>query len=88
MRGCRSAMQDVLGHDDDLTMIVDHGDTHLYGKHYEHLGKTFLDVLRETGKLSYGEGRKDTRGEPLGYKRGFDFRFDDGLIYVYSEECE
>ena len=86
IRGCRSVMKDVLGSDDDLTMVVGHLDEpHLRKEHY---GKTFLEILQETGNLSYNQAEFDREKNKMDYKSGFDFRFDDGIIYVFSEECE
>lgn len=77
VKGCRAALIKVFGHDDDLTTVVGWGDGFIMS--LIHGGEEYVDVLIETGKLSMSEGGDD-------WKRGFDFRFDDGFIYVYNIE--
>lgn len=78
VKGCRAALIKVFGDDDDLTTIVSLGGDGII-TYLLHGGKEYADVLTGTGKLSMSEGGDD-------WKRGFDFRFDDGFIYVYNIE--
>jgi len=77
VRGCRAALKKIFGHDDDLTTIVTANDG--MTTHLEYGGQEYIDVLTQTGDLVMSEGGSD-------WKRGFDFRFSEGFIYIYNIE--
>lgn len=70
MRGVRSAMIKVFGHDDYLT-LVERGET-----------RTIEERIRAYENVYYNEGYREENGE--GYRMGFEIEYPD-KIYVYYD---